>query len=129
LKPNQFVVVKKEAIIEINANEACRLARHIVSHILAFRLLHQNLRNHQVDGASLDGPQCNTHNPTLGLSGGTCLHTTSYDDRTRPQHTTQLNNKHHHHVGGATNPSGGVNLMNQRRPRGEHPCTFFLRLL
>ena len=49
--------------------------------------------------------------PTLGLFVGTCLHTTSDDNQTRPQHTTQTHNKHHHHGGGATNPSDSMDLM------------------
>ena len=42
--------------------------------------------------------------PTLVLFFGTCLHTMSDDDQTRPQHTTQTHIKHHHHGGGPTNP-------------------------
>ena len=38
-------------------------------------------------GASLGGSLCYTYNPTLGLSGGTCLHTMSDDDQMQPQHT------------------------------------------
>jgi len=34
-------------------------------------------------GASLAGAQCNVFNPTLRLSCGICLHTTSDDDQTR----------------------------------------------
>ena len=55
-------------------------------------------------GASLSGPLCNTHNPTLWLFFGTCLHIISDNDQTRPQRTTQTHNKHHHHGGGAANP-------------------------
>ncbi len=53
---------------------------------------------------------------------GTCLHTMSDDDQTRPQHTTQTHIKHHHNGGGAANPSGGVDLMNPHRLRGGRPC-------
>jgi len=74
-------------------------------------------------GASLGGTLCHTHNPILGLFSRTCLHTTSDDNQTRPKHTTQRPNKHHHHGGGATNPSGGVDLMNPCHLRGEWPCT------
>jgi hypothetical protein len=43
---------------------------------------------------------------------GTCLHTMSDKD---------------HHGGGATNPSGGVDLMNPCPPRGGRPCTYFFQ--
>ncbi len=76
-------------------------------------------------GASLGGPQCYIHNPTLGFSHGTCLHTKSDDNQTRPQHTTQTHNKHSHHGGGAASPSSCVDLMNQRRLRSKCPCTCF----
>jgi hypothetical protein len=52
--------------------------------------------------ASPGGPLCicnaYNYNPTLGLFFGTCLHTTSDDDQTRPQHT-QTHKKHHYHGG------------------------------
>jgi len=35
----------------------------------------------------LGGTQCNIHNPTLGLSRGPCLHTTSDNNQMRSQHT------------------------------------------
>ena len=47
----------------------------------------------------------------LGYHVGTCLDSISDKDQTRPQHITQLNNKHHHHGGGTANPSGGVDSM------------------
>jgi hypothetical protein len=65
--------------------------------------------------------------PTLGLSFGTCLHTTSddNDNQMRPQHTTRTHNKHHHHGGQATSPSGSVDLMNPHHPRDWRPCGIF----
>jgi hypothetical protein len=60
--------------------------------------------------------------PTLGLFFGTCLHTMSDDDQTRPQHTTQTHIRHHHYGGGAANPSRGMDLMNPRRLRDGRPC-------
>ena len=62
-------------------------------------------------GASLGGSLCNTHNLTLGLFFGTCLHMMSGDDQERPQHTKQTHNKHQHHHHG----DGGVDLMNPHR--------------
>jgi hypothetical protein len=72
------------------------------------------------------GPLCNVYNPTIGLFFGTCLHTTSDDNQTRPQLTTQTLNKHHHHGGGAANLSGSLDLMNPRHLRGGRPyaCSF-----
>jgi hypothetical protein len=65
-------------------------------------------------GASLDGPQYYTHNPTLRLFSRTSLHTTCDDNQTRPQHTPQTQNKHQHHGAGAANPSSGMDLLNTR---------------
>ncbi len=50
-------------------------------------------------GARQCGTKCYPYNPSLGLFCGTCLHTTSDDDQTRPEHTTQIHSKHHHHGG------------------------------
>ena len=50
-------------------------------------------------------------NPSLGLFCGTCLHTTSDDDQTRPEHTTQIHSKHHHHGGGSARPSSDMDLI------------------
>jgi hypothetical protein len=72
--------------------------------------------------SSLSGSLCNTHNPTLRLFFRTCLHTTSDDNQTSPEHTTQRPSKHHHNGHGAVNPSGGVDLMNPHRLRGGRPC-------
>jgi len=66
--------------------------------------------------ASLCGPQSNTHNLTLGLRFGTCLHTTHDNSQTRQQHTAQKHNKYHHHGGGSANLFGGIGLMNTCRP-------------
>jgi hypothetical protein len=78
-------------------------------------------------GASLGGPLCDAYSPTLELFSCTCLHTASDDDQTRPKYTTQRPNKHHHYGGGATNPSGGVDLMNPHRLRGGQPCTWLFQ--
>ena len=78
-------------------------------------------------GASLCGPICHTHNPILSLFSPTRLHTTSDDDQTRPKHTTQRPNKHHHHGVEAANPSGGLDLTNPCRLRGEWPCAYLFR--
>jgi hypothetical protein len=64
-------------------------------------------------GARQCGTKCYPYNPSLGLFCGTCLHTTSDDDQTRPEHTTQIHSKHHHHGGGSARPSSNMDLMNQ----------------
>jgi hypothetical protein len=53
-----------------------------------------------------------THNPTLGLFSCTFWHRMSSWRHESIHNNTQIHNKHHHHGGGATNPSGGVDLMN-----------------
>ena len=68
----------------------------------------QRLQYKGMNGASLGGPLCHTHNRTLRLFSRNCLYTTSDDNQTRPKHTSQRPNKHHHHGGGAANPSGGL---------------------
>ena len=78
-------------------------------------------------GASLGGPLCNTHNPTLGLFFCSCLHTTSDDNQTRLRHTTQTHNKHHRHGGGVTNPSGSMDLMKRCRLKCGRPSTCSFR--
>ncbi len=75
-------------------------------------------------GARQCGTKCYPYNPSLGLFCGTCLHTTSDNDQTRPEHTTQIHSKHHHHGGGSARPSSDMDLMNQDdrmcgRPGGE----------
>jgi len=64
-------------------------------------------------GASQCGAKSNVCNVILKLFCGTCLHTTSDDDQTRPEHTTQIHSKHHHHGGGSARPSSNMDLMNQ----------------
>ncbi len=64
---------------------------------------------------------------TLRLCSGTFLHTTSYDNQKRPQHTTQTHNKHHYHGGGAACPSSSVDSMNPHCPRGGWPCAYIVR--
>ena len=64
-------------------------------------------------GASQCGAKSNIFNLILRLFCGTCLHTTSDDDQTRPEHTTQIHSKHHHHGGGSARPSSDMDLMNQ----------------
>jgi len=52
-------------------------------------------------------------NLILRLFWGICLHTTSDENQTRPEHTTQTHSKHHHHGGGSARPSSDMDLMNQ----------------
>ncbi len=76
-------------------------------------------------GASLSGAKNYASNPILELCFGTFLHTRSDDNQTRLQHTTRTHYKHHHYGDGTTNPSGGVDLMNSRHPRGGQPYAHF----
>jgi len=78
-------------------------------------------------GASQCGTESNDANPTVGLSCGPYLHTTSEDDQMRPQHTTQTHNKHHHHGGVAANSSSNVDLTNPCHPRGGRPCVYIFQ--
>ncbi len=56
-------------------------------------------------GARVGGAPSNAVNLILRLFCGTCLHTTSNDNQTRPEHSTQTHNKHYRHGVGAARPS------------------------
>ena len=85
------------------------------THQCIFTVGNKNTRQNWC-GASQCGAESNVFNLVnliLRLLCGTCLHMTSDDDQTRPEHTTQIHSKHHHHGGGSARPSSNMDLMNQ----------------